>query len=69
MFYSNSSYAPVMITDGSKRGQGHPLKSFSVPAPPLASSSPTSLISDQGKTGMLFNTFVHNIFVYSYLML
>lgn len=54
-----------MITDGSKRGQGHPLKSFSVPAPPLASSSPTSLISDQGKTGMLFETYIHKLCLFT----
>lgn len=48
-----------MITDGTKkRGQSHPLKSFSVPAPPVLSSSPTLLVSNQGKTGM------DNIYLY-----
>lgn len=56
-----------MITDGTKRGQGHPLKSFSVPAPPVSSSSPTSLISNQGKTGMIYlhhNSYFYILFIF-----
>lgn len=36
-----------MAVDAPKRGQGHPLKSFSVPAPPAS----TPIISGQGKHG------------------
>ncbi|XP_058066091.1 neogenin [Anopheles bellator] len=43
----NVTYAQGMAVDGPKRGQGHPLKSFSVPAPP----SSTPVISGQGKHG------------------
>ncbi|XP_062709331.1 neogenin isoform X2 [Aedes albopictus] len=41
----NVTYAPGMTVDAPKRGQGHPLKSFSVPAPPAS----TPIISSQGK--------------------
>lgn len=30
----NVTYAPGLSVDAPKRGQGHPLKSFSVPGPP-----------------------------------
>ncbi|XP_035794752.1 netrin receptor DCC-like isoform X1 [Anopheles albimanus] len=43
----NVTYAQGMAVDAPKRGQGHPLKSFSVPAPP----SSTPIISSQGKHG------------------
>ncbi|XP_055537203.1 neogenin isoform X3 [Wyeomyia smithii] len=45
--YSNPSvtYAPGMTVDAPKRGQGHPLMSFSVPAPPAS----TPVITNQGK--------------------
>ncbi|XP_050092030.1 neogenin isoform X2 [Anopheles aquasalis] len=43
----NVTYAQGMAVDAPKRGQGHPLKSFSVPAPP----SSTPIISTQGKHG------------------
>ncbi|XP_039436857.1 neogenin isoform X1 [Culex pipiens pallens] len=41
----NVTYAPGMTVDAPKRGQGHPLKSFSVPAPPAS----TPIITNQGK--------------------
>uniref|UniRef100_A0A182J115 Neogenin n=1 Tax=Anopheles atroparvus TaxID=41427 RepID=A0A182J115_ANOAO len=43
----NVTYAQGMAVDAPKRGQGHPLKSFSVPAPPAS----TPIISGQGKHG------------------
>ncbi|XP_058836967.1 neogenin isoform X2 [Topomyia yanbarensis] len=45
--YSNPAvtYAPGMTVDAPKRGQGHPLMSFSVPAPPAS----TPVITNQGK--------------------
>ncbi|XP_040151206.1 neogenin isoform X3 [Anopheles arabiensis] len=43
----NVTYAQGIAVDAPKRGQGHPLKSFSVPAPPAS----TSIISGQGKHG------------------
>ncbi|XP_055609211.1 neogenin isoform X2 [Uranotaenia lowii] len=42
----NVTYAPGMTVDAPKRGQGHPLKSFSVPAPPAS----TPIISSQVQT-------------------
>ncbi|XP_049295893.1 neogenin isoform X2 [Anopheles funestus] len=43
----NVTYAQGIAIDAPKRGQGHPLKSFSVPAPPAS----TPIISGQGKHG------------------
>ncbi|XP_058463855.1 neogenin isoform X2 [Malaya genurostris] len=45
--YSNPAvtYAPGMTVDAPKRGQGHPLMSFSVPAPPAS----TPVVTNQGK--------------------
>nr|XP_040221413.2 neogenin isoform X2 [Anopheles coluzzii] len=43
----NVTYAQGIAVDAPKRGQGHPLKSFSVPAPPAS----TPIISGQGKHG------------------
>lgn len=61
-FCSNPSvtYAPGLSVDVPKRGQGHPLKSFSVPGPP----STQQLTSNQAKHGMnYFNLF----FIYGHL--
>lgn len=48
--FSNPSvtYAPGLSVDAPKRGQGHPLKSFSVPGPP----STQQLTPNQAKHGM-----------------
>lgn len=51
--YSNPSitYAPGLSIDVPKatRGQGHPLKSFSVPGPPPSNVNMTPMISNPNK--------------------
>lgn len=65
MCFSNPSvtYAPGLSVDVPKRGQGHPLKSFSVPGPPSSSQ----LIANPNKHNGEFWIYINNNFVFNTL--
>lgn len=55
--FSNPSvtYAPGLSVDAPKRGQGHPLKSFSVPGPPSSTPVITNSTKHNGNLGENFS--------------